>query len=174
MKPWLECRVTNDVYSIPSRNEIKESSRNVFDIKDLAPESLPGDHRFDELFIDEKIAVEREVKHWEQLKKKHSSYKDPSPCFVGRRIAEPPLSSSTLSAIDKVDLAAYHHKLKQDTEKAHASARTYRDAYELMKQKYHDLEIKSYSEKNAIRVYWRNKIMEGQTRAGDILCRSIM
>ena len=64
MNSWLECHVTNDVYSIPSRNEIKESSRNIFDIKELAPESLPSDHCFDELFIDKKIAVEREVKYW--------------------------------------------------------------------------------------------------------------
>ena len=89
-------------------------------------------------------------------------------------MTEPSLSTSCVSSIDRVDLDAYHHKLKQEANKGYNSARIYRNAYEKIKQRYKELDIKSCKDKDAIRFFWRNQIMEGQFRAGNILRRAIM
>lgn len=88
---------------------------------------------------------------------------DKSPCFPNdeRKVTLP----DTLSGIDRVELSAQISDVIKKENEALSQARFYRDWCVELQKRIRELE----NEKEGIRFFWRNQIVEGQSRAGRML-----
>ena len=83
VKTWLECPM-NDF----TAKECAETSASG-DVEVVGshstPSEYPGDHRFDEMFVEEEISNLKEAQEWKKLKEQYSSYQDICPYFVQKK-----------------------------------------------------------------------------------------
>ena len=98
-----------------------------------------------------------------ELHEKFGAFVDHSPSFPkdNRNISLP----DSLSGIDRVEI---NHQLKEMLRKeneALSQARFFRDRCETLEQTVRRLQ----TEKEGVRYFWRNKILEGNSRGGQIL-----
>ena len=129
--------------------------------------SFPGDHRFDE--SDREAACLRSMTAQKQanLDSKYSDYRDVSPCFIeDKRTLQIP---AHLDRLDRITITSQMDDMRRRENTALQSARLYRDRCTELKQHIRKLE----TEKEAVRYFWRNKVLEGQSRAGKIVKLSI-
>ena len=107
----------------------------------------------------------------------YGGYNDPKPCFplTDSRHVEIELHTN-LNAMDKIVLKSKMMEIKSSEERAKEIARYYRDRCTDLKTKVAQLnseklqiKLQATHEKNQIRYFWRNKIIEGQSRSGRIL-----
>ena len=99
----------------------------------------------------------------ELLKQRYGDFKDESPPFPTdeRKIKLP----SSLEGIDRVDVNAQIQSILKKENNALFQARFYRNRCAELKKRIRELE----DEKEGVRYFWRNQILEGQSRAGKML-----
>ena len=132
-------------------------------------DEFPGDWRFDDLLVEDQLVRDKVHEEWMAMKSKYSWYTDSSPSFKDPKVKEPLLKTSSISALDKVALTVYHNRLKKEINQAVSGERHYRDAYGKLKIEYKKLEAKALEEKETVRYFWRNEIIESQSRAGKLV-----
>ena len=104
----------------------------------------------------------QEIKKAEQ-DRKFQSFVDESPCFPDDN---PNLKlPQSLSGIDRVEVTYQMKELIHRQKDAEFHAKFFRDRCEQLNQKIKQLE----TEKQGVRYFWRNKVLESNTRAGEIL-----
>lgn len=98
-----------------------------------------------------------------KLDEKFGTFVDQSPSFPkdNRNIILP----DCLSGIDRVEVSHQMKEMLQNENEALSQARFYRDKCESLEQRIRRL----HTEKEGIRYFWRNKVLEGHSRAGQIL-----
>lgn len=111
----------------------------------------------------------------------YGEYNDHEPCFPlsDNRHVEIELHTN-LCAMDKIALKSKIMEIKSSEERAKELARYYRDRCTDLQTKVVQLnseklqiKLQTTHEKNQIRYFWRNKIIEGQSRSGRILRNSL-
>lgn len=125
--------------------------------------SYPGKDRFDTLkFQDENSRLLKEEK-LAQLQKQYGSFCDASPCFPSddQKIKLP----ECLMGIERVEIKAKIDELLKKENNALFQARFFRNRCSELEEQVRKLE----TEKEGIRFFWRNQVLEGQSRAGKIL-----
>lgn len=97
------------------------------------------------------------------LDHKFGQFKDNSPCFPNdeRKISLP----RSLTGIDRIEMGATINDILQSENKALFQARFYRNRCTDLEKKIRELE----DEREGVRYFWRNQVLEGQSRAGKIL-----
>ena len=106
---------------------------------------------------------QREREKSEQLKNKYGDFKDDSPSFPSdeRKISLP----SVLQGIDRVDVSAQFKSVLEKENKALFQARFFRNRCAELEKRIRQLE----DEKEGVRYFWRNQILECESRSGKIL-----
>ena len=107
----------------------------------------------------------------------YSEYNDPEPCFPLTDNSHTEMKFHTnLNVMDKILLNSKIVEIKSSEERAKEIARYYRDRCTSLKTKIallnsekSQIKLQAIHEKNQIRYFWRNKIIEGQSRSGRIL-----
>lgn len=94
-----------------------------------------------------------------ELKKKYGAYVDSEICLLNGKMPKLP---GSLSDIQRVEVVALVKDLCERENKATRNARLYRDKCTQLKHRCRELE----EEKEGVRYFWRNQIMEGQSRSG--------
>ena len=100
----------------------------------------------------------------EKLDDKFGSFIDESPCFPEDENPKIKLPQS-LCGIDKVEITSQIHELMNKQKKTQFQATFFRDRCEELQQRIRQLK----TEKEGVRYFWRNKILEGQCRSGRTL-----
>ena len=95
----------------------------------------------------------------EELQRKYGTYVDSEPYLLSSATPEIP------AGIERFELLALIKDLSKREEKAINTARIYRDQCNELKIRCRELE----EEKEGIRYFWRNKIMEEQSRSGKMI-----
>ena len=129
--------------------------------------SYPGDHRFDAMM--EKAAEERDAKLQKQatLMKKYSHFADNAESFPSdQRTLEIP---TNMDRFDRVSGMAEMQDMLARENTALQSARIYRDRCTDLKKRIRELE----EEKEGVRHFWRNKVLEGNSRGGKMVMMAI-
>lgn len=113
----------------------------------------------------------QQAEHWrlrqeeksEQLKKKYGEFKDDSPSFPSdeNKISLP----NTLQGIDRVDVNAQFQSVLEKENKALFQARFFRNRCAELEKRIRQLE----DEKEGVRYFWRNQVLECQSRSGKLL-----
>ena len=120
-----------------------------------------------------KICIRRKKQKYDL----YGEYNDHEPCFPPSDNKHVEIELHTnLCAMDKIALKSKLMEIKSSEERAKVLARYYRDRCADLKTKVVQLnseklqiKLQSTHEKNQIRYFWRNKIIEGQSRSGRIL-----
>ena len=120
---------------------------------------------YDDVLMDEAKRF-RQVQDMNRAKldDKFGTFIDKSPCFPHEENPEIKLPQS-LCGIDKIEVTSQIHELIKKQEKTQFHATFFRDRCEELQQRIRQLE----TEKEGVRYFWRNKILEGQCRSGKIL-----
>ena len=114
----------------------------------------------------EKAAEERDAKLQKQatLMKKYSYFADNAESFPSdQRTLEIP---TNMDRFDRISVMAQMQDILARENTALQSARIYRDRCTDLKKRIRKLE----EEKEEIRFFWRNKVLEGNSRGGKWLC----
>lgn len=141
----------------------------------LYEEESESDHRWD-MFEKEEEEMRRCVAENEkQYSEKYEEFIDPEPCF-------PPCTDVTielpenLTAVDRTFIRSKILEMKLNEEKAKEVACYYRDRCSELKARILEVQkeqieykVQAIHEKNQIRYFWRNKILEGQSRSGKMV-----
>ena len=98
-----------------------------------------------------------------ELDDKYGTFVDRAPTFPAdsRKITLP----DSLKGIDRVEVSFQLKEMLKKENEALFNARFYRDRCETLEQTVRQLQ----TEKEAVRYFWRNKVLEGNSRAGRIL-----
>ena len=117
-----------------------------------------------QVFMDEaanfrQVQAEKKAK----LDEKFETFVDQSPSFPkdNRKIIVP----DSLNGIDRVEVSHQMKEMLQNENQALFQARFFRDRCESLEQKIRQLQ----TEKEGVRYFWRNRVLEGHSRAGQIL-----
>ena len=130
-------------------------------------DSFPKNREWD--VLEEEAAQLRELQAMKEaeLNKKYSTYVDSSPAFVFHH--GKPSIPKTIVGIDRVLLETEMNNVVYKENKAIQQAKLYRDKCTQLEQQCRELE----TEKEAVHYFWRNKLVEGQTRAARMLKESL-
>ena len=102
-----------------------------------------------------------------ELALKYSTYVDPEPAIVFSP-TKPDIPQS-ITGVDRVLVTSKINNIMYKEKRAVEQARIYRDKCTQLQTKCRRLE----DEKESIRYFWRNKILEGETRAAKMLRMSL-
>ena len=123
----------------------------------------PGSDRHDILLDEAERFRHKQSMKRAQLDREYGAFRDDDPCFPDdRRHLSIPKS---VSGIDRVIVTGQLSDMLKLENKALFYARLYRDRCADLQQRCRQLE----NEKEKVRYFWRNKVLEGQTRSGKIL-----
>ena len=103
-----------------------------------------------------------------ELSRKYSTFVDSEPSFVFN-----PTTSSipkTIEGVDRILIESKINNILYNEKKALEQAALYRDKCTELEQKCRELQ----TEKEAVRYFWRNKLLEGQSHAAQMLKKSLM
>ena len=111
--------------------------------------------------VNEKAAMIRQeqAEKEEELKRKYGAYVDSETYLLN---SEMPKIPDSLSGVQRVEVLTLVKELCKRENKAISNAHLYRDECTQLKHRCRELE----EEKEGIRYFWRNKVMEGQSRSG--------
>lgn len=137
-------------------------------------EESESDHRWDDFEREENEMRQCVAEKEKQSSDKHGEFIDSEPCIPpGSDTIELP---DYVTGIDRVYLKSKVIELQQNEKRAKETARFYRDRCCELKAKILEtqqeqvkLKVQSIHEKNQIRYFWRNKILEGQSRSGKMV-----
>lgn len=136
------------------------------------PES---DHHWDTFEKEEEMRA-HDKKIEKQMESTYGEYIDAQPCFPPSYTVSKIQLPNYLDNIDKIDIKAKMTELEMSRESAKEIARHYRDRCSELQIKVKKLESKNLTiqaqglrEKQQVRHFWRNQILEGQSRSGRIL-----
>lgn len=119
-----------------------------------------GSDRWDPMLDEAARARQRKREVEEEKEKLYGSFEDPETSFPdGDRKLKLPAS---LSGIDRVSVTSQLQDMRSREKDALFTARFYRDRCTELLQHCRELE----NEKEKVRFFWRNKVLEGQSRAG--------
>lgn len=123
----------------------------------------PGSDRWDILLDEAERFRENLSKKETVLKAKYSGYHDEELSFPddNHKFTLP----ESLCGIDRVAVSSQLHEMLKNENHAILHARLYRDRCTELKQRCRQLE----NEKEAVRYFWRNKVLESQSRGGKML-----
>lgn len=138
----------------------------------LYEEASESDHRWD-MFEKEDEEMRRCIAEKEkQYRENYEEFVDTEPCF-------PPCNDvaielpENLAAVSKAFIRSKVLEMKLNEEKAKEVACFYRDRCSELKARILEVQkeqieykVQAIHEKNQIRYFWRNKILEGQSRSG--------
>lgn len=132
-----------------------------------ASESLPGKHAFDDLLEEaSQIRSEKKIKE-SKLAEKYANFVDSCKAFKDDqgefRIPD------AVEGVDRIYIKTHMRNLLYKENQALQSVRLYRDRCTELQNRCRELE----TEKEAVRFFWRNKVLESQTRAGSLLMHSL-
>lgn len=130
-------------------------------------DSLPRNHDWDILDTEAVQMRALQAKKDEELRNKYAAYVDSSPVFPfsDRQVKIP----KAVMGIDRVLLETEMKTLIYSESKAIEQARLYRNMCDELKQQCKELE----SKKEAVRYFWRNKVIEGHSRSATMLRKSL-
>ena len=156
-RKFFERRRSN---SGPSVDESKLTSGPEGESSDSS--SITAEHW--RVFMDEadnfrQIQAEKKAK----LDEEFENFADHSPSFPKdhRQIVVP----ECLNGIDRVEVTHQMREMLQSENEALFHARFFRDRCESLKQKIRQLQ----TEKEGVRYFWRNRVLEGYSRGGQLL-----
>ena len=126
-------------------------------------ESLPYNRDWDILSLDDQEIIRKEHNKEEEDARRYSSFVDEQPFFCDdkRKLHMP----TSLSGIDRVAVVSQMNEMREKENKALQAARLLRDECARLRQCVREKE----NEIEAVRYYWRNTVLESQTRSGRIL-----
>ena len=130
-------------------------------------DSLPADWEGKALMQEAEQIRQRLADKEADLMRKYGDYVDSEPAFVFRN--KKPYIPTTVGGIDRKVVEVEMNKLLCNERKALEQAMIYRDKCTTLKEKCRQLE----TEKEGVRFFWRNKLMEGQTHAAKMLKAAI-
>ena len=113
------------------------------------------------------------------LARSFGSYTDSSPAIL-ESSASLPNAIAKLSPLSRTTVRAYISDLKERERVAINAARIYRSCTEELKRKCMEVHCSALKEREGVRYFWRQQILEGSTRSGCIVraaikdCRSRM
>ena len=123
----------------------------------------PGSDRWDILLDEaERFRQQQSMKRAE-LDRAYGTFRDEDPCFPDdlRHLTIP----KSINGIDRVVVTEQLNDMLNQENKALCYARFYRDRCSDLEQRCRQLE----NEKEGVRHFWRNKVLESQTRSGKML-----
>lgn len=117
----------------------------------------------------EAVRIQQQQKTKEaDLNRKYSSYVDLEPAFLfGQEKIEIP---RTVNGVDRVFIKNKIDRVLYNERKANEQVAIYRDKCTELEEKCRQLE----REKEAVRYFWRNKVLEGQSRSALMLKKSTL
>ena len=123
----------------------------------------PGSDRWDALMDQAENSRILEENKRIELENRYGHFVDESPSFPSdeRKVILP----DSLSGIDRVEIGVQINDILKKENEALSQARFYRNWCANLQQRIRELE----NEKEGIRFFWRNQIVEGQSRAGRML-----
>lgn len=137
----------------------------------LYEEESESDHQWDNFEKEEEEMRRCDVEREKQLNEKYGEFVDNEPCF-------PPCTDVTiqlpenLPGVDKAFIRLKVLEMKLNEEKAKEVARYYRNRCSELKAKILKVQkekieykVQAFHEKNQTRYFWRNKILEAQSRS---------
>ena len=145
--------------SLEQREQISPQSESEY--------SLPGEHRFDTDIEEEKQIRAAKAQKEAILGKKYSQYHDPFESFVDD--TRPLVSPDNLDTFVRIPIMCQLQDMRERENRALLSARLYRDQCCRLRQHIRQLE----EEKEGVRYFWRNRVLEGQSRGGKMLKLSL-
>lgn len=98
------------------------------------------------------------------LRGKYSHYHDPEECFPDDS------TEIDLDRFNKIPIITQMQEMQQRENRALLGERLCRDQCSNLKKRIRELE----DEKEAVRYFWRNQVLEGQSRGGKILKQSLL
>lgn len=123
---------------------------------------------------------ECDMEREKQLEDACGEYVDMQPCLPPTNEVSSIQLPEYLSLTDRVDIKAKMVELEMSRENAKEMARYYRDRCSELQIKNKKLEAKNMQiqalglqEKQKVRYFWRNQVLEGQSRSGRILKRAL-
>lgn len=130
-------------------------------------DSLPRNHDWDILETEAAQMIAFQAEKDAELRNKYATYVDSSPVFPynNRQINIP----KTVTGVDRVLIETEMKSLIYSEMKAIEQARLYRDKCDELNHQCDKLE----SEKEAVRYFWRNKLIEGRTRSAVMLRKAL-
>ena len=129
--------------------------------------SYPGEHRFDSLMKEEEHIRNMKIMKQTALDSKHADFTDTADSFVEckRTLNLPP----NIDRLDRITISSQFDNMRRRENAALRAARLYRDQCTELKQRVRELE----TEKEGVRYFWRNQVLEGQQRGGKMIKLSI-
>jgi hypothetical protein len=127
----------------------------------------PGSDRWDILLDEaERFRQQQSIKRAE-LDQAYGTFRDESPCFPDdrRHLTIP----KNINGIDRVFITEQLKDMLKQENKALFYARFYRDRCSDLEHRCRQLE----NEKEGVRHFWRNKVVESQSRSGKMLLMAI-
>jgi len=146
----------------------------------LEVEESEIDYPLDNFAEEEEEMREVQKQKEEKLKSLYGEYVDTQPCFPPADDVSEVQLPSYLQVMDKIDIKGKMFKLQSSRERAKEIARHYRDLCGNLQIRIKDMEAKILSlqakglrEKQRVRYFWRNEVLEEQSRSGKILRNAI-
>ena len=130
-------------------------------------ESLPGEHRFDADIKEVELIRAKEAQKEAILQEKYSHYQDSSECFADDRT--PLFIPDNVDRFIRIPIVCQMRDMRERENRALLSARIYRNRCSTLRRRIRELE----EEKEGVRYFWRNQVLEGQSRGGSMLKLSL-
>ena len=156
----------------PARMVTEDVEQRIDESFYSAESSDEDDHRWDES-KEENAQMRRAArKKQESLARTYGSHIDHSPLIVESK-ALLPKAIQKLSPVDRITIRMYIGNLKEKEKQAIELAQIYRHRTEELKQTCLELQSSAHKEREGVRYFWRQQILEGSTRSGRMVREAI-